>query len=39
MEVDREEILKLKAEGQSLRHIAAKLGVGYGTVHERLRKQ
>jgi DNA invertase Pin-like site-specific DNA recombinase len=34
--VDRERILKLKAEGHSLRQIAAKLGVGYGTVRERL---
>ena len=35
--VDREEILKLQAEGQSIRQIAVKLGVGYGTVRERLR--
>jgi DNA invertase Pin-like site-specific DNA recombinase len=34
--VDRERILKLKAEGCSLRQIAAKLGVGYGTIRERL---
>lgn len=34
--VDRERILKLKAEGHSLRQIAAKLGAGYGTVRERL---
>jgi DNA invertase Pin-like site-specific DNA recombinase len=34
--VDREEILKLKAQGLSLRQIAAKLGAGYGTVRERL---
>jgi DNA invertase Pin-like site-specific DNA recombinase len=34
--VDRERILKLKAEGHSLRQIASKLGVGYGTVRERL---
>jgi DNA invertase Pin-like site-specific DNA recombinase len=34
--VDHERILKLKAEGHSLRQIAAKLGVGYGTVRERL---
>src|ERR1700681_3928028 len=34
--VDRGEILKLKAEGQSLRQIAASLGVGYGTVRTRL---
>jgi len=37
--VCREEILKLKAEGYSLRKIAANLGVGYGTVRERLRKE
>jgi len=35
-EVDRERILKLKAQGQSLRQIAANLGVGYGTVRARL---
>jgi DNA invertase Pin-like site-specific DNA recombinase len=34
--VDRERILELKAEGQSLRQIAATLGVGYGTVRARL---
>jgi DNA invertase Pin-like site-specific DNA recombinase len=34
--VDRERILRLKAEGHRLRQIAAKLGVGYGTVRERL---
>lgn len=34
--VDRERILQLKAQGQSLREIAANLGVGYGTVRERL---
>jgi DNA invertase Pin-like site-specific DNA recombinase len=34
--VDRKEILKLKARGLSLRQIAAKLGVGYGTVRTRL---
>jgi DNA-binding NarL/FixJ family response regulator len=35
--VDREEMLKLKTRDLSLRQIAAKLGVGYGTVRERLR--
>jgi DNA invertase Pin-like site-specific DNA recombinase len=35
-EVDRDRILELKAEGQSLRQIAAGLGVGYGTVRARL---
>jgi DNA invertase Pin-like site-specific DNA recombinase len=34
--VDRERILQLKAEGQCLRQIATTLGVGYGTVRERL---
>jgi DNA invertase Pin-like site-specific DNA recombinase len=34
--VDRERILELKAQGHSLRDIAAKLGVGYGTVRSRL---
>jgi DNA invertase Pin-like site-specific DNA recombinase len=34
--VDRERILELKAEGQSLRQIATTLGVGYGTVRARL---
>jgi DNA invertase Pin-like site-specific DNA recombinase len=35
--VDRDEILKLKALGISLRQIATKLGIGYGTVRERLK--
>jgi DNA invertase Pin-like site-specific DNA recombinase len=34
--VDRERILELEAQGLSLRQIAAKLGVGYGTVRARL---
>jgi DNA invertase Pin-like site-specific DNA recombinase len=34
--VDREQILQLKAQGQSLRQIAANLGVGYGTIRARL---
>ena len=34
--VDRDRILKMRAEGHSLRQIAGKLGVGYGTVRERL---
>jgi DNA-binding NarL/FixJ family response regulator len=34
--VDRERILELKAQGHSLRQIAANLGVGYGTVRARL---
>jgi DNA invertase Pin-like site-specific DNA recombinase len=34
--VDRERILELKAHGQSLRQIAATLGIGYGTVRARL---
>ena len=34
--VDREQILRLRAEGASVREIAAKVGVGYGTVRKRL---
>lgn len=34
--VDRERILELKAQGLSLREIAKKLGIGYGTVRARL---
>jgi DNA invertase Pin-like site-specific DNA recombinase len=34
--VDRERILELKTQGLSLRQIATKLGIGYGTVRERL---
>jgi DNA invertase Pin-like site-specific DNA recombinase len=34
--VDRQRILELKEQGQSLRQIAANLGVGYGTVRSRL---
>ncbi len=34
--VDREEILKLRVRGLSLRQIASTLGVGYGTVRTRL---
>jgi DNA invertase Pin-like site-specific DNA recombinase len=34
--VNRERVLELKAQGQSLRQIAANLGVGYGTVRARL---
>lgn len=34
--VDRDRIVELKAQGYSLRQIAATLGVGYGTVRERL---
>jgi DNA invertase Pin-like site-specific DNA recombinase len=34
--VGREQIVELKAQGQSLRQIAANLGVGYGTVRARL---
>jgi len=37
--VDRERILELKAQGLSLRQIAAKLGVGYGAVRARLGKE
>jgi len=35
--VDRDQILRMRAEGQSLQHIADTLGIGYGTVRERLR--
>jgi DNA invertase Pin-like site-specific DNA recombinase len=35
--VDRNLILRMRAEGQSLLHIAETLGIGYGTVRERLR--
>jgi DNA invertase Pin-like site-specific DNA recombinase len=34
--VDRDTILSMKAEGTSLRDIADKLGIGYGTVRTRL---
>ena len=34
--VDRERIMELKAQGLSLRQIAANLGVGYGTIRARL---
>ena len=34
--VDRDEILRLRATGASVREIAAKVGVGYGTVRKRL---
>jgi len=37
--VDRDRILQMRAEGQSLEQIAAKLGVGYGTVRARLRAE
>ena len=36
--VDRDDIVRLQAEGISLRGIAKKLGVGYGTVRLRLRR-
>ncbi len=32
--VDRDRILQMRTEGHSLRHIAVRLGVGYGTVSE-----
>ena len=35
--VDRDRILQMRGEGQSLRQIAETLGVGYGTVRERLK--
>jgi DNA invertase Pin-like site-specific DNA recombinase len=37
--VNLEEILQLRAEGHSLRKIAAKLGIAAGTVRDRLRDQ
>jgi DNA invertase Pin-like site-specific DNA recombinase len=35
--VDRDELVRLQAEGASLRQIAKKLEIGYGTVRVRLR--
>ncbi len=35
---DGDRILRMKAEGASLRDIAAKLGIGYGTVRARLQQ-
>ncbi len=35
--VDQDELIRLKAEGASLREIAKKLRIGYGTVRHRLR--
>jgi DNA-binding CsgD family transcriptional regulator len=35
--VDRDRILQMRGEGQSLRRIAENLGIGYGTVRERLK--
>jgi DNA invertase Pin-like site-specific DNA recombinase len=35
--VDLDRILQMKGEGQSLRQIAENVGVGYGTVRERLK--
>jgi DNA invertase Pin-like site-specific DNA recombinase len=37
MVVDRDRILQMRGEHQSLRQIAENLGVGYGTVRERLK--
>lgn len=34
--VDRDRVVRMKAEGMSLRDIADKLGVGYGTIRTRL---
>jgi DNA invertase Pin-like site-specific DNA recombinase len=34
--VDRDQILRLRSEGASVREIAAQVGVGYGTVRKRL---
>src|SRR5208283_1346972 len=38
VQVDRERILQLKAQGHSLRQIAAMLGIAYGTVRARLQQ-
>ena len=35
--VNQDELRRLRSEGASLRQIAAKLGIGYGTVRLRLR--
>ena len=35
--VNRDEVRRLRADGASIRQIAQKLGVGYGTVRLRLR--
>ena len=37
MAVDQDRIREMRAEGKSLRQIAENLGVGYGTVRERLK--
>ena len=37
--VDRDRILKMRAEGQSLEQIAETMGIGYGTVRARLRAE
>jgi DNA invertase Pin-like site-specific DNA recombinase len=39
VQANLEEILQLRAEGHSLRKIAAKLGIGDGTVRDRLKDQ
>lgn len=36
--VSQDEIIRLKAEGLSLRQIAQTLGIGFGTVRARLRQ-
>jgi DNA invertase Pin-like site-specific DNA recombinase len=36
--VSQDELIRLKAAGLSLREIATRLGVGYGTVRLRLRE-
>jgi DNA invertase Pin-like site-specific DNA recombinase len=35
--VDRSEVLRLAVEGTSLRDISRSLGIGYGTVRQRLK--
>ena len=36
--VNQDELIRLKAQGASLRQIAQTLGIGYGTVRTRLRQ-
>jgi DNA-directed RNA polymerase specialized sigma24 family protein len=36
--VDPDRILQMRSEGRGLRQIAESLGVGYGTVRERLKE-
>ena len=38
IDASREQMMTLRSQGQSLRQIAVKLGVGYGTVRSRLQR-